>query len=152
MKEKTEFTFPRCTAADLMFHYNNFSNFRLTERGLCSCKKKRGAPLSCGNCLDKRQPLFGACLLKCLVGLVLLYFPTSRGLPESLRRHKQSSCVIMKIDLTFRCMLALLHQSHCSEEQPASNPNRPHKYPFKWRSLSILNLNDRPGRTVDCRY
>lgn len=37
MKEKTEFTFLRCTAADLMFHYNNFSNFRLTERGLCSC-------------------------------------------------------------------------------------------------------------------
>lgn len=101
-------------------------NFRRTERGLCSCKKKnkKRAPFRCGKCLDKRQPLFGACLLKCLVGLVLLYFPTSRGLPEPPSRHKESSCVIPKTELTFRCVLSLLQQSPCLEEQPACHQNR----------------------------
>lgn len=39
MKGKTESTSPRSTAGDRLFHFNDFSNFKLTLRRLCSDKR-----------------------------------------------------------------------------------------------------------------
>lgn len=40
MKGKTESTSSRCTAGVRLFHFNDFSHFKLTVRGLCSDKRR----------------------------------------------------------------------------------------------------------------